>query len=195
MGVALIDRQHCVGQVARDVLQHHQPHPFGRHPEQAQRAVLGDDIILAVAGAAEKLQGRRPIIAAAVIVGIRAIAPAVDEAVDLAELGQRRRAVEAVEQVRPGAGGAGRAMLAGGTTAGDHRCFRRHAREHSLPLRQLAQRFRLEFGGPEQAGGGRERRCRGQAGEGGEERGANDAAHGGRLRPRTGPGHPDRRMA
>src|SRR3712207_8038089 len=44
-----------------DLLEHHKAQLLGREAEAAQRLVLGDRVVLAVAGAAEELERRRPV--------------------------------------------------------------------------------------------------------------------------------------
>ena len=153
--VAEIDRQHGMRQVADDVLHHHHAQLVGAQPEQAQRAVFGDDVVLAVAGAAEELERRRPIVAAAVIVGVGPVRPAVDEAVDRLDLRTRCHADEAAQQSRPGQRGAVWAVLCGGGARANDAVLRVGPLEHAPPLRQGVEGIDAELRGAEQAGRGR----------------------------------------
>ena len=72
-----VDREHGMGELAQDIPDHDQPQLLRREAQLAQRDVLGDGIILAIPGMTEELQRRRPIVALAIVLIVRLVAPVV----------------------------------------------------------------------------------------------------------------------
>jgi hypothetical protein len=72
-----VDGEHGMGEIAHDVADHDQPQLLGGETELAQADVFGDGIVFAVPGQTERLERRRPIVAAAIVLIVRPVAPIV----------------------------------------------------------------------------------------------------------------------